>query len=83
MPRIRSAISRITPSPPRLSKYKQLFFVHCYNHVTIPSFVPMLKNMRQTDALYQFVRIVDYSSHQKAQIVVRLWKNADCDMITK
>lgn len=64
-------------------KYKQLFFVHCYNHVTIPSFVPMVKNMRQTDALYQFVRIVDYSSHQKAQIVVRLWKNADCDMITK
>jgi len=43
----------------------------------------MVKNMRQTDALYQFVRIVDYSSHQKAQIVVRLWKNADCDMITK
>lgn len=39
--------------------------------------------MRQTDALYQFVRIVDYSSHQKAQIVVRLWKNADCDMNTK
>lgn len=43
----------------------------------------MVKNVRQTDAFYQFARKVDYSSHQKAQIVVRLWKNADCDMSTK